>query len=152
MEIKPRSSSDYRLSRLHGSSRAKRAHLRYLLSTWPHSFPGCGRPREGQDLGQAHSVAEPILKGTTAQGCLLTVLGAAGVPVLPQGRNSGLQVSVSVTQGVGGQRGMGVAVPLQREWSRKDSMAGSFLSFLVMLREFPNQGSNPYPCFGNAES
>ena len=47
-----------------GSSRAKRAHLHHLLSTWPHSFPGCGPPREGHDLGRAHSVGEPISKGT----------------------------------------------------------------------------------------
>ena len=47
-----------------GSSRAKRAHLCHLLSTWAHSFPGCGLPREGHDLGRAHSVAEPILEGT----------------------------------------------------------------------------------------
>lgn len=37
----------------------------------------------------------------------MTVLGAAGVIVLPEGRNSGLQVSVSITQGVGDREGLG---------------------------------------------
>lgn len=38
--------------------------VHHFLSTWPHFFPGCGLPREGHDLGRAHSVAEPILEGT----------------------------------------------------------------------------------------
>ena len=77
-------------------------------------------------MGEPTLWVSRLVKGLTAQGCLMTVLGAAGVIVLPQGRNSGLQVSVSITQGVGGQRGTGVAVLLGREWSRKASLAGSF--------------------------
>lgn len=109
-----------------GSSRAKRAHLRHLRSTWPHSFPGCGPPREGHDLGRAHSVGEPISKGTDSSrlsdDCTRSSWGYS-----PSSRKELGAASLCVHHtGCGGQRGTGVAVLLGREWSRKASLAGSF--------------------------
>ena len=117
-----------------GSSRAKRAHLHHLLSTWPHSFPGCGPPREGHDLGRAHSVGEPISKGTDSSrlsdDCTRSSWGYS-----PSSRKELRAASLCVHHtGCGGtERDWGGSAP----WERvvKEGLSGRFfLSFSVMLR------------------
>ena len=65
-------------------------------------------------LGKSALWLRQSLKGLTAEGCLLTTLRAAGVTIFHQGRNSGLHISVCVTQAAGRERDRGGSAPRER--------------------------------------